>query len=309
MKRFNKILVSVDDRFEDDPALEWAIELAAEGAASLHLVDVVPDLSWLERIHQSRSREAQDELRNKKKQWLDSVAATAAGRGVEVSTEVTFGKASTRLIEMVSREKFDLLVRTTRGKFSRSHSFFGRTSMRLLRHCPSSVWLVKPDTRPHFEQVAAAVDLESTDMPANPVPGQNVSLDREILELARSIAQHHSGHCHVIHAWDMFGSNLLRSRMDENEFEALEHDFRENLKERMAKLADSCGLRTGTDHIHLVHGDPAQIIPEFIRREKIDLAVMGTHTRTGLSNLVIGNTAEQILDKIQCSLLAMKPVI
>ncbi|MFO7686981.1 MAG: universal stress protein [Desulfobacterales bacterium] len=38
-----------------------------------------------------------------------------------------------------------------------------------------------------------------------------------------------------------------------------------------------------------------------------DLVVMGTVARTGISGLIIGNTAEAILDQLTCSVLAIKP--
>ncbi len=38
-----------------------------------------------------------------------------------------------------------------------------------------------------------------------------------------------------------------------------------------------------------------------------DLVVMGTVARTGISGLIIGNTAETILNQLTCSVLAIKP--
>ena len=38
-----------------------------------------------------------------------------------------------------------------------------------------------------------------------------------------------------------------------------------------------------------------------------DLVVMGAVARTGISGLIIGNTAEAILDQLTCSVLAIKP--
>jgi universal stress protein E len=40
---------------------------------------------------------------------------------------------------------------------------------------------------------------------------------------------------------------------------------------------------------------------------RADLVVMGTIARTGISGLIIGNTAESILDQLTCSVLAIKP--
>lgn len=307
MKQFEKILVSVDDRFEDDPALAWAMDLAEHTSAPLHILDVMPNLNWLTRLNKSHSQETNEVVKGRKSQWLNKVAEKAIARGIKATAEVAIGKTSGSIIDRVVNKGFDIVVRTTRGKFSRTDSYFGRTSMRLLRNCPSAVWLVKPGSKPHFEKVLAAVDLESTELPHDAIAGHNVSLDREILELANSIAHLHSGHVHLLHAWEMFGSNLLHSRMSDDEFANLEMEYRNNLKDSLARLADRGNLRTGQDHMHLFHGDPAFIIPEFVQKEKIDLTIMGTHTRSGLTNFVIGNTAEKILDRIQCSLLAIKP--
>jgi len=38
-----------------------------------------------------------------------------------------------------------------------------------------------------------------------------------------------------------------------------------------------------------------------------DLVVMGTVARTGIAGWLIGNTAEAILEQLQCSVLAVKP--
>ncbi|HVS10740.1 MAG TPA: universal stress protein [Planctomycetota bacterium] len=38
-----------------------------------------------------------------------------------------------------------------------------------------------------------------------------------------------------------------------------------------------------------------------------DLLVLGTVARTGIAGVLIGNTAEEILDRIACSVLVVKP--
>ena len=41
--------------------------------------------------------------------------------------------------------------------------------------------------------------------------------------------------------------------------------------------------------------------------EGIDLVVMGTVARSGIAGMLIGNTAERVLRKLPCSVLAVKP--
>jgi hypothetical protein len=49
------------------------------------------------------------------------------------------------------------------------------------------------------------------------------------------------------------------------------------------------------------------VITEFILAEGIDLVVMGTMGRTGIAWRLVGNTAERVLQRSPCSVLAVKP--
>lgn len=59
---------------------------------------------------------------------------------------------------------------------------------------------------------------------------------------------------------------------------------------------------------HLCRGDAATVIPELAKTLHADLVVMGTVARTGIAGWLIGNTAEAVLEQLQCSVLAVKPV-
>ncbi len=38
-----------------------------------------------------------------------------------------------------------------------------------------------------------------------------------------------------------------------------------------------------------------------------DLVIMATVCRTGIPGLIVGNTAETVMNKVDCSILAIKP--
>ena len=44
-----------------------------------------------------------------------------------------------------------------------------------------------------------------------------------------------------------------------------------------------------------------------IKQHAVELLVMGTVGRTGISGFITGNTVERLLPQIPCSLLAVKP--
>ena len=59
--------------------------------------------------------------------------------------------------------------------------------------------------------------------------------------------------------------------------------------------------------MHLLKGNPGALIVDLARKKRIELVVMGTVCRTGLAGFFIGNTAEKVLQEVDCSVLAVKP--
>ena len=59
--------------------------------------------------------------------------------------------------------------------------------------------------------------------------------------------------------------------------------------------------------VELLHGDPKIAIPQRVKELDADFVYIGTVSRKGVSGLLIGNTAEAILDCVDCSVVALKP--
>jgi nucleotide-binding universal stress UspA family protein len=54
-------------------------------------------------------------------------------------------------------------------------------------------------------------------------------------------------------------------------------------------------------------GKPAECILEYTQHHEVDLIVMSTHGRSGLSHLVYGSVAEEVLHKSRCPVLLVRP--
>jgi len=59
----------------------------------------------------------------------------------------------------------------------------------------------------------------------------------------------------------------------------------------------------------LITGDPARAITRLAESEGIDLIVMGTHGRTGLSRMAMGSVAEAVVRRATCSVMTYKQPI
>lgn len=84
----------------------------------------------------------------------------------------------------------------------------------------------------------------------------------------------------------------------------------EDKGEAMAKLQAIKALSSRATIEHrLLEGDPAAVIAETAAETGADLIVMGTHGRTGLTRLVMGSVAEEVLRRAPCPVLTVRGVV
>ena len=76
------------------------------------------------------------------------------------------------------------------------------------------------------------------------------------------------------------------------------------LKERLEAIKPA--LVNVPCHYHYIEGVPADEICTLAENENIDLIVMSSHGRTGLSRVLIGSVAEKVLRGAKCPVLIVK---
>jgi nucleotide-binding universal stress UspA family protein len=302
MKRFKNILVAVDDRQEEHPALQLAVRLAEHNHAKLKVVDVVPEFSWIARLAMPDSEHTRQVLTDDKLRNLEAIAAPLRVKGLDVATKVLHGKTSGEIRHEVLRSNHDLVLRVTKGALSRRTAFFGTTSMRLLRTCPCAVWLVPADALPRFSRVLVAVD---------PAPGDDAqeAMNRTVFELGRSIANFENGQFHVVHVWELIGSSADESWSIPGQMGEAMRKAETKVTTALDRFLSPYELSHRSEGVHLLRDDhgPGHAISKLARQQGIELIVMGTVARTGIAGALMGNTAEQVIDRVECSVLTIKP--
>jgi len=302
MKLFKSILVAVDNRLEEHPALQWAVRIAMQNQARLKIVDFVPEFSWVARLAMPDSEQTKQVLADEKLRNLEALAEPLRQQGLDVTTKILFGKTSVKIMQEVLSSHHDLVLRVTKGTQSHRTEFFGTTSMRLLRTCPCAVWLVRADVVPSFANVLAAVD------PA-PDDAMKEMMNKTIMDLGQSIAEYENGQLHVVHAWEVLGTSADESWSIPGKVEEAVEKARLEVAAALDNFLSPYNLNHLSDGVHLLHDENnlGKAISDLAKQQKIDLIVMGTIARTGIPGALLGNTAEQVIDRVQCSVLTMKP--
>lgn len=299
MQRFKNILASIDTLAEEHPTLQCAAALAEHNEASLKLVDVLPEAAWPWRLATPNYEHVQELLEKEKRENLERLAEPIRAKGISVTSKVLHGQSSASIIDEVVSSGHDLVIRRPKGARSRRSGHFGSTTMRLLRRCPCAVYVVKGVGTP-INRILAAVD------PA-PRDADHEDLNKTIMELTLATCEREQAQPEIVHVWNLYGEGIFRGRMSEEQFAALEHSARESVEKAYREFLEPYGLTYPSEKALLFKGEPGTIIPQLVERDRIDLVVMGTVARTGVPGLVMGNTAEMILQQIECGVLAVKP--
>jgi len=83
----------------------------------------------------------------------------------------------------------------------------------------------------------------------------------------------------------------------------LETQLGEELKEKLNSLGEK--FKLPSDHLHILHGSPANEIHRFAKEYGSQLIVIGTHGQRGLQ-LLLGSTANSVLHGASCDVLSVR---
>ena len=305
MKRFKNILVYSDGREEGRAVVERAVDLANLNLGRLSVVGVLEELPRdLRRLAAAVPLEdlqsiALQDLRER----LERLVAPSQEKAPRLGLEVFCGKPFIEIIRAVQRCHHDLVMVREENPARLGQMLFGSLSLHLMRKCPCPVWVLKPSREPRFRRILAAVDPDGSDVVRDGV-------NRKVMELATSLALLEQSELHVVHAWEFEDCEVSRrwqARVSETQLQDWVEQTREAHEQRYQELLARFDLEKLQHRVHLVRGEAGSVIPQLATEHLIDLIVMGTVARSGIDGYFMGNTAETVLQRVECSVLTAKP--
>ena len=315
LQRFKNILCVVEPDEECTAGLERAVALAENNHAALTVVDVVESIAVDIELQDEGifTEELQIAITNAHGQQLEALVNPFRSR-IEIQTKVLTGTHFLEIIREVLRNGRDLVIKVPESP-TWLEQVFGSKDMHLLRKCPCPVWLIKPTAKKATKVILAAVDVDNAH-PADEL-ATRYALNRQILEMAGSLALSDFSELHIVSTWRAIGETTMRgSFLRTDEVKVITHV--ENLQRRhqahfdnlISEITDRLRQETKAflkPRTYLIKGSARKEIPALAKRIGADLVVMGTVGRTGIPGFIVGNTAETILTQIDCSVLAIKP--
>jgi len=299
MKRFKNISLLYEC---DEATLERAALLAKENRARLTIVHPIKEtLTGSRRLAVGQKTiDVRKLVQQEHQARLKEVASFVKSLGVRPATRVMVGEPFLEIIRDVIENRRDLVIMTAEGKGGIRERLFGSTSNWLMRKCPAPVLVMKPSRGKRFRQILAAIDPEITG-------DAHDTLNKLILTLAASLSTEEGAQLHIIHAWSLLGESQMRGVFGIPHAD-IDRALRKEASRRKALLQTLLKNHSVAHYqLHLLKGEASDVIPKLVTKLGIDLLIIGTVCRVGIPGFVIGNTAERVLDAIDCSVLTVKP--
>lgn len=303
MYAIHHILVAIKDpRAKSHPAVAKAAAIATALDAKLllfHAIDVpvYPDLGLVDGLPlpqvERRHKETYQRL-------LEGIAAPLRRNGLTVTTAVEWDfPKHEAIIRSAARFGANLIVAADHATTHHMPWLLRYTDWELLRASPVPVLLVK-SSRPYRKPVILAA-LDPTHAFAKPA-----ALDNEILRFSATLADALHGAMHAVHAYVPVPANLPPALLSKpGELEKTLAAAESAAFDSLSKVAKPLGI--SATRLHVVGRHPIDAVLEVATETSSQIVTLGSISRSGVDRVLIGNTAEALIDQLDCDVLVVKP--
>lgn len=242
------------------------------------------------------------ELQNTQDEIVESYAAKLQDSGVDVTTSVLRQRPlDDGILAIAISVKARMIVKATRFHSIAERGILVDTDWQLMRASAYPLWFVKSDEMPENPDVVAAVDPSNAhDKPA--------ALDREIVQTAKAVARAIEGDVHLLHTYERIsgiGKAAIRTfKPIKLPIDEIDARIKQEHRNALDALAADCGV--DAEHTHQLPGNTQDILPTFARSRNAGLVVMGALARWGVKRMLIGSTAERVIDHLPCDVLVVR---
>ncbi|PLW70274.1 universal stress protein [Pseudohalioglobus lutimaris] len=265
-----KYLVVFDPTQESQPALARMVDIAENTEVELQVFCCIH-----EELPRSDGRDAEIQQRiAAQEEVVNAAVASLREKGLPVAVEVEWDSNWYQAVVRASvRHAVDGVVKSSRRHSSAQRRLKRTSDWTLIRECNCPVLLVKGDGSNRAQTVLAALDTRGDQEAYR-------TLNQKILDMCREFFEQTDTEVHYVSA-----HKDLPSRPDRG------------------SLVRACGVPG--ERVHIVMDEAHDAIIKTAKELQAGLVVMGTSARSGLSAMLNSNTAEKVLDQLECDLLVM----
>lgn len=263
-----KILVPCDFSKQAVNAYRFALDLATQSKGTIHLLNVIE----LPILHDTVimpvlnfEQQLLHDLRKSATGHFAKITAEYKAQGVKVITKVEFGTVSRMIQDYIKTEEIDLAVMGSHGASGIREFFIGSNAEKMVRKSPVPVLVIKDYYKGPIKHIVFPNTLETENQ-------------EDLVMKVKALQDFFKAKLHIV--WINTPLNFMSDSHTSDRLEAFAKRFM--LKDYTINVFN--------------HTDEEQGILEFANAIKGDLIAMGTHGRRGISHVVNGSLAEDVVN-------------
>lgn len=303
---YQHLLLPVAPKQKLGAAFHQAFQFADQQHAKVTLLTVIAELKEmkdLSRYSVSTLNLLDTAIRQSEQELLDYLPELKTQYpDITFDTKVEVGIPFIEIIKEADDISADLIVIDAHRDDKEKACKFGTTTRHLMRKSATPIWAIRLPTnkQPTISKIAAAIDVTDQD---------STLLNDKIIQLGHDFASLNQASLYPCHVWRLESEGYLRewSRSTDLEIAVIAKKMRDDRTSRLEALTAPYASSDTPIHVTLLEGIPKRDFPEYVNSHNIDLVIMGSVSRTGVAGFLMGNTAESMLDRIQCSVITLKP--
>jgi nucleotide-binding universal stress UspA family protein len=297
-----RLLVPLDGSPLAERALPLVEQLARLTDARVNLLLAVDRLDWLPETTLSVVVDRQQEqarARHAAGRYLEAVAQRLRDDGLSVTVQLAATPPSTAIVE--ASDQADLIIMTTHGRTGLGRWTLGSVADKVVRSSERPVLLLRPETA----AIAGDRPLHRLLVPLDGSP-----LAEQALPLARLLAGAAGASLYLLHGFG-WPIDITRSLayLEPIGGEALMEADRQRLVAYLETTAEPLRAAGLTVVTNLRDQAAAEAIVAEVAEQAIDLIVMTTHGRGGVSRWFLGSVADRLLHGAPVPLLLLRAVV
>jgi nucleotide-binding universal stress UspA family protein len=272
-----RILLATDLSARCDRAFDRAVQIAREWQAEIVVLTVLeeqkaPDevYAWWVEIDDSRERFARRQLEQQ-----------VSGLGLPLDVQIREGDVADAIREVATTADCGLIVTGMARNETFGRFWIGSTVERLAQALPQPLLVARTRVRGPYGRILVATDFSASSRHALRVALQ-LFPDREFILF------------HAFGFLEIGDEGAIRRSIEEGE-----------CAEFLATSGLSAVERSRLK-IVIERGSVEIALPRYVKGQEIDLAVLGTHGRSHLVNVLIGSSALELLKWLPCDTVLVR---
>lgn len=304
------VLVTVD--CDDDTSLlvQTCKELTSKAMSNLTVLGITPDLGALG-VFKTSSKAVQSAQRGLVEDVRAQATEICANVNGSHEVHLASGKIADEIIKAAVLHSVDCVMKAEDVDAAGKAIGTGQVAKTLIRKCPVPVWITSAKSKHPPRKICIAIDNVNNASNKSEATLLTLGLVRHAVTLAQRLG---IDEITLVHAWSAAGLAFLdrpRARVAPADIEKYMQDCEASASDAMTQIIDLAQAQFANQGISfvpkMVMGLPHVAIPQAVKDEDADILVIGSANRSGIMGLLIGNTAEAILNALECSVFVVKP--